>query len=99
MANGERCKNCGCQETGHLYPEYADPEQPPCEFFDSEVEHHRLCIGSAPDRMFVGGVTYCGGDCLRFLQWHNKLRRREARYPINHSVLMLTPYGVIDIGG
>jgi hypothetical protein len=88
MADGQSCIHCGYQETPHIYPDYGDPGDPPCSSFDDGVRHRFFCIK-------VDGERRCGGNCKAFMRGYI----RRARAPINHSVYLVTLYGVIDIGG
>ena len=55
MANGERCKHCGKQETEHAHPELGVET---CGNFETSAEHHPDCPGAV-----FGATIMCDGDC------------------------------------
>ena len=65
MANGERCRHCGQQETDHEYP-----DEKTCSLgFESEFKHKPNCP-----------VIGCNGDCslaIREAKRAEELQRAE----------------------
>jgi hypothetical protein len=57
MANGEQCKRCSEQETGHILGYAILPNGEPCEKFESETEHREDCP-----------VLGCRGNCQKTIQ-------------------------------
>lgn len=65
MANGERCKKCGYQESAHNLGEAVVAPGIFCEHFESEVEHLEDCP-----------TIDCDGDCEVFIE---RIAARQKR--------------------